>query len=82
MLKLSDFLHQEVVVIQSHDNPDADSIASGYALYEFFKAHGKNTRLVYSGRFVMNKPNLVKMVQELKIPLEYIQGESLILEPS
>ena len=77
MLKLSDFLQQEVVVIQCHDNPDADSIASGYALYEYFKAHGKNTRLVYSGRFAINKPNLVKMVQELKIPLEYIQEEKI-----
>ena len=82
MLKLSSFLNQEIIVIQCHDNPDADSIASGYALYEYFKAHGKNTRLVYSGRFAINKPNLVKMVQELKIPLEYIQEESLIPEPS
>ena len=77
MLKLSSFLNQEIIVIQCHDNPDADSIASGYALYEYFKAHGKNTRLVYSGRFAINKPNLVKMVQELQIPIEYIQEEKI-----
>ena len=77
MLTLSEFLQQERIVIQCHNNPDADSIASGYALYEFFKSHGKNTRLVYGGRFTITKPNLVKMVQELNIPLEYIQEEKI-----
>ena len=29
------------ITIQAHDNPDADAIASGYALYVYFQAKGK-----------------------------------------
>ncbi|BBB91114.1 MAG TPA: DHH family phosphoesterase [Methylomusa anaerophila] len=72
MFKLTDLLYHENIVIQCHDNPDADAIASGFALYEFFREYGKKVRLVYSGRFPITKPNLLEMVMALKIPVDYV----------
>ncbi|MBZ4668398.1 MAG: hypothetical protein PWP07_2259 [Epulopiscium sp.] len=71
-LKLSDLLIYDYIIIQCHDNPDGDSISSGYALYEYFKNKDKNVRLVYGGRFRITKPNLIKMIEELNIPIEYV----------
>jgi phosphoesterase RecJ-like protein len=73
-LELADLLKYSDIVIQCHDNPDADTIASGYALYEYFKAYEKNVKLIYSGRFNITKPNLTEMITELKIPIEYVEN--------
>ncbi len=61
------------IVIQVHDNPDADAVGSGYALYKYFKAQGKDVRLVYGGRFAITKSNMKLLLAELDIPLEYIR---------
>lgn len=71
MFKLSKLLHFNEIIIQCHDNPDADTIASGYGLYCYFKSHNKSVRLVYSGN-VITKPNIILMIELLKIPLEHI----------
>ncbi len=71
-MKLSNLMKYEPITIQCHDNPDADAIASGYALYSFFKQKGKTVRLVYSGRNKIQKSNLCLMLEHLKIPMEYI----------
>ena len=34
-MKLSDLLEFKQIVIQCHDNPDADAIASGFAIYTY-----------------------------------------------
>lgn len=60
------------IVIQLHDNPDADAVGSGYALYQYFKSRGKAVRLVYGGAMRMKKSNMLLMVRELKIPVEYV----------
>lgn len=70
-MRLSELLKYERIVIQCHDNPDADAIASGYGLYTYFREKHKNVRLVYGGRFVIQKSNLVLMMRELEIPIEY-----------
>jgi len=70
-MKLIDLMEFEDVVIQCHDNPDADSIASGYALYEFFKQKQKKVQLIYGGRFAISKPNLVELIKGLEIPIVY-----------
>ena len=62
-MKLSDLLVFNEIVIQCHDNPDADAIASGFALYSFFKAKGKTVRQIYSGNFKISKRNLKFMVE-------------------
>ncbi len=50
-MKLSSLLEYDSIVIQCHDNPDADAICSGYVLYRYFSAHGKKVRFIYSGNF-------------------------------
>ena len=71
-MRLRDLLRYETIVVQCHDNPDADAIASGFGLYTYFKEEGKNVRLIYGGRFVIQKSNLTLMLSELKIPIEYV----------
>ena len=68
---LHNILSFDAIAIQCHDNPDADSIASGFALYSFCKAAGKKVKLFYAGRNTLAKPNLCAMVALLAIPLEH-----------
>ena len=60
------------IVIQTHDNPDADSIGTGYAIYKYFEEKGKHVRLIYGGRQEITKSNILLMIQELRIPLVHV----------
>ncbi|MBQ4537525.1 MAG: DHH family phosphoesterase [Lachnospiraceae bacterium] len=70
-MKLSDLLAYDDIVVQCHDNPDADAIASGFGVYTYLKSRGKKVQLIYGGRFLIQKSNLVLMVEELQIPIEH-----------
>ena len=72
-MRLSDFLEYNDIVIQCHDNPDADALASGYGVYVYLKAHGKNVKFVYGGRFELQKSNLLLMINKLSIPIKYVK---------
>lgn len=76
-MRLKDLEKFDNIIIQTHDNPDADALGAGYGLYCYFKEKGKNARLVYSGRNRITKANLVLMVKKLDIPVEYIQPGSM-----
>lgn len=71
-MQLRNLLEFDNIVIQCHDNPDADAIASGFGVYRYFKNHGKKVRFIYGGRFKIQKSNLALMVSELNIPIEYM----------
>lgn len=71
--KLKKLLEYDDIVIQCHDNPDADAIASGYALLKYFESKGKKARFVYGGSFEIRKSNLIKMKETLHIPVEYVK---------
>lgn len=71
-MRLSDLLEFEPVVIQCHDSPDADAIASGFALVRYFARQGRSARFVYSGQGVIKKPNLLLMLEKLGICLEHV----------
>lgn len=73
-MQLQDLEQFEQIVIQCHDNPDADALASGFGLYRYFSQKGKKVRFVYSGRFEAEKSNLVLMISALKIPVEYVSS--------
>ncbi|MGN0375440.1 MAG: bifunctional oligoribonuclease/PAP phosphatase NrnA, partial [Butyrivibrio sp.] len=73
-MKLSDLLKYKNVVIQCHNNPDADAIASGFGVYTYFKNNGTNVRLVYAGYNTISKANLCLMVNLLEIPIEYVDS--------
>ena len=68
---LKELLPYKKIIIQCHDNPDADALASGYALKWFFEKNKKNVRFIYRGRYEIKKSNLLMMIQELEIPVEY-----------
>lgn len=73
-MTLEDLLNYESIVIQCHDDPDADAIASGYALLKYLESKGKSPRLVYSGGRKVTKNNLLLMIDKLNIPLEHVRG--------
>lgn len=75
-MRLAELLAYNNIIVQCHDNPDADSIASGYGVYEYLKANNKNVRLIYGGRNAIRKSNLVMMVRELEIPIEHVRNMS------
>ncbi|MBP3783476.1 MAG: DHH family phosphoesterase [Butyrivibrio sp.] len=70
-MKLKDLCSFNNIVIQCHDNPDADALASGFGLYTYFKSQGKDVRFIYRGRNKIQKSNLMIMLDELNIPVEY-----------
>ena len=74
-MTLSDLLQFNPITIQCHDNPDADALAAAFGLYKFFKSKGKTVRMVYSGRFEIQKANLCLMKNKLALPIEYIPVE-------
>lgn len=71
-MKLKDLEQYNRIVIQCHDNPDADALASGYALYRYFSSRNKDVKLIYSGRSKIAKSNLVLMIEKLGIDIDYI----------
>ncbi|MBE6852864.1 MAG: recombinase RecJ, partial [Ruminococcus sp.] len=72
-MKLNDLLSFDNIIVQCHDYPDADTIASGYGLYCFLKSHNKKVRLIYSGTNQIAKPSLLIMVERLGIPIQYVK---------
>ncbi len=71
-MKLQDLLPYENIVIQCHDDPDADAIASSYALSVWLTEQGKTPRTVYGGRNPIQKSNLKRLVEYLQpFNLEY-----------
>lgn len=71
-MRLADLLKYSEIIIQAHDNPDPDAIAAGFGLYTYFSKMGKKVRFIYSGRRQIQKTNIVLLVKELNIPVEYI----------
>lgn len=72
-MKLNTLDQYNSIVIQMHDNPDADAVGSGYAMYRYFLEKGKSVRLVYGGPVKMTKSNMTLLIRELEIPAEYLR---------
>ena len=72
-MNLSDLEQYNPITIQCHDNPDADTISAGYALYCYFKSKHKRVRLIYSGQNKIQKKNLCLMKEKLNIPIKYVR---------
>ncbi len=70
-MKLSDLEQYKKITIQCHDNPDPDALASAFGLYKYFARKGCETRMIYSGQYRIRKSNLLLMIKELGIPIEY-----------
>ncbi|MCR5281766.1 MAG: DHH family phosphoesterase [Lachnospiraceae bacterium] len=79
---LRELLQYDDIVIQCHDNPDADALASGLALYRYLQKRGKNPRFLYRGLNRISKGNLLIMKEKLEIPIRYepdFEGEAELL---
>lgn len=70
-MRLSDLLAYESVAVQCHDNPDADAIASGYALCRYFAAQGKKPLFFHKSRHGVSKPDLRLLMEALDIGLAH-----------
>jgi phosphoglycolate phosphatase len=73
MTLLGDLASHGNMVIQCHDVPDADAMASGFALMRYMESRGASARLIYSGKGRVTKANLLLMQSLLHIPLEYVE---------
>lgn len=73
-MELRTLLQFDTIVIQCHNDPDADAIASGFGVWSYLRAHKKEARLVYGGRHPIRKSNLVRMVERLGIPVEHVHA--------
>ena len=78
-MKLAELNGYDPITIQCHDNPDADALASGFALYRYFESKGKEVSLVYAGRNRVQKSNLLLMLEKLQIPIFYIEDVTAYL---
>lgn len=76
-MRLQEFEKYKKIVIQCHDNPDADALASGFALCKYFKSKGIDAKLIYSGRNKIQKANLVLMMDKLHIEAEYVPFDTV-----
>lgn len=72
-MELRTLLQFDSIVIQCHNDPDADAVASGFGVWSYLRANGKQPRLVYGGRNPIRKSNLVRMVERLGIPAEHVR---------
>ena len=79
-MRLHDLEQYNDIVIQMHDNPDADAIGSGYALYEYFLSRGKKVRLVYGGRAKITKSNICMIIDRLNLPVEYLNDPDVAID--
>lgn len=70
-MNLSELLDFDRITVQAHDNPDADAIASGFALYRYFLSKNKKVSFIYSGRYQIRKTDIKLMIEKLNIPIEY-----------
>ncbi|MBQ7534750.1 MAG: DHH family phosphoesterase [Stomatobaculum sp.] len=71
-MEISTILNYDDIVIQCHDEPDADALASGFALYCWLRDHDRQARFIYGGRNGSLKPNLQFMKDLLEIPVEHV----------
>ena len=55
-MRLSELLAYNDIVIQCHDNPDADALASGYALKWYFEKCGKPTNVAFRKAAISSYP--------------------------
>lgn len=70
-MRLRDLLMYDNIVVQCHNDPDADAIGSGFGVYTYLHEQGKKVSLIYGGNNRIKKSNLIKMIEKLNIPITY-----------
>ena len=73
-MQLKDLAKYKNIIIQCHDIPDADTIGSGVALQCYLHSFGSQVSMVYGGPAEISKPNLIMMIDALKIDIKYTKA--------
>ena len=81
MFKLSDLLAYDGIVIQCHDNPDADAISSAFAIHTYLSRNGKASKMIYSGIEKIKKRNIQLMLEWLNITVEHVRDAEEFPKP-
>ena len=61
------------VFIQTHNNPDADAIASAWGMKKLIESFGREAEIIYAGSTIF-KPNITKMVNKYRIRMSLIDS--------
>ncbi|MDR0221831.1 MAG: DHH family phosphoesterase, partial [Lachnospiraceae bacterium] len=78
MFRLSDLLPYENIVIQCHDHPDPDAVASAFGVYAYLTRQGKQAQIVYSGLEQIKKRNVSYMIEWLNIPISHVRDPATV----
>lgn len=79
-MRLEELTEYDPIMVQCHDNPDADAIAAGFALCRYFESMGRQAKLIYGGRNKIQKTNLLLMLEHLEIPIAYIEDAAAYVQ--
>ncbi|WP_051194990.1 DHH family phosphoesterase [Pseudobutyrivibrio ruminis] len=79
-MKLSQLLEYDNIIVQCHNNPDADALASGFAVLKYLVRNGKNAKFVYGGNFEVAKSNLKLMITDLAINVSFVKTQEGLAE--
>ena len=71
-MRLSDLLKYDRIVIQCHNNPDPDALASGFGVWSYLRSRGKEAEFIYGGSEEISKPNLRLMISLFSIPIVHV----------
>jgi nanoRNase/pAp phosphatase (c-di-AMP/oligoRNAs hydrolase) len=66
---------EKYIFIQTHNFPDHDAVASAFALQEFFKNFGIQSRLTYDGE--IQRDSLSEMISSLQIEIEHVSNYNM-----
>jgi len=72
MFTISQLLEYKDITIQCHDNPDADALASAFAVQRYLAWKNIPARIIYAGRQAITKSNLVEMLEKCSISAEFV----------
>lgn len=79
-MRLEELVAYDPIMVQCHDNPDADAIAAGFGLCRYFESMGRQAKLFYGGRNKIQKTNLLLMLEHLEIPITYIEDAAAYVQ--
>lgn len=71
---LQKLLCYDRILIQCHNNPDADTLASAFGVYRYLQSKGKQARIVYGGEETIKKFSTKLMLGGCDIPAEHVRS--------
>lgn len=76
-MQIKEFTKYKKVLIQCHDIPDADALASAYGIQHYLQNNGVEADIIYGGRVKITKPNLLLMLELMGITAAHVTEADL-----